>query len=82
MYLLGLGLVFLTLKLLALGPVASWGWLAVLWPFGLAVVWWTFADLSGYTRAKAMAAMDKRRQERIQKNRAKLGTDKRRHKPK
>ena len=50
MYFLGIGIVLLLMKYLEMGPVASWSWLIVLAPFGLAVVWWAWADASGYTK--------------------------------
>ena len=40
MYLLGLGMVLLGLKLLGLGPVAAWDWWVVLMPLALAAIWW------------------------------------------
>lgn len=74
MYLLGLGLVLLALKYLQIGAVAAWDWWMVLAPFGLAVLWWSWADASGYTKRKAMEKEDARRQERIDKNREAIGT--------
>ncbi len=74
MYLLGLGLVLLVMKYLEIGPVAAWAWWLVLTPFGLAVLWWTWADSSGYTKRKAMEREDARRQARIDKNREAIGT--------
>jgi small Trp-rich protein len=73
MYFLGLGVVLLVLKYLEIGPVATWEWWVVLIPFALAVVWWAWADSSGYTKRKAMEREDKRRQERIDKNREAIG---------
>jgi len=74
MYLLGLGLVFLIMKYLAVGPVAAWSWWVVLAPFGLAVLWWAWADNSGYTKKKAMERENSRRQDRIDRNRENMGT--------
>lgn len=74
MYFLGLGLVFLLMKYLAVNPVAAWDWWLVLLPFVLAVLWWTWADWSGYTKKKAMARDRARRQARLDKNRESLGT--------
>jgi small Trp-rich protein len=62
------------LKYLEVGVVATWSWLVVLSPFGLAVVWWAWADWSGYTKKKAMDKMDKRKQARIDKQREAIGT--------
>ena len=73
MYLLGLGLVLLIMKYLEIGPVATWSWWLVLAPFGLAVLWWAWADWSGYTKKKAMERDDARRQSRIDKTRKTLG---------
>ena len=69
MYFLGLGLLLLALKLLYVDPVAAWSWWAVLIPFALAVVWWAWADASGYTKRKEMEKMDAIREERIQRQR-------------
>ena len=73
MYLLGIGIVLILLKYLEIDPVAAWSWLWVLAPFGLAVAWWSWADATGYTKRKAMDLMDKRKQERLDKNREALG---------
>jgi len=64
MYLLGLGLILLVLKYIQWDPVALWSWWLVLAPFALAVVWWGWADASGYTKRKAMERHDQRRDER------------------
>ncbi len=73
MYFLGIGLVLLLMKYLAIGAVAAWSWLVVLSPFGLAVAWWAWADWSGYTKRKEMVKMEKRKQNRIDQNRVTLG---------
>jgi small Trp-rich protein len=71
MYLLILGLVLLVLKWCAWGPVASLPWWVVLVPFVLAVVWWRFADWSGYSSRAASAReqrdVQKRRSQRAQR---------------
>jgi len=74
MYFLGLGLVLLVLKYLEVGPFAGLSWIWVLLPFGLAVAWWAWADASGYTKRRAMEREDQRKQARIDKNRANIGT--------
>lgn len=73
MYLLGLGIVLLLLKFLEIGPVAAWPWWWTLVPFALAVLWWLWADATGYTRRRAMEKMDRRKQERIDRQRAAMG---------
>jgi len=76
MYFLGLGLIFLAMKTLEIGPVALWSWWLVLSPLVLAVLWWQWADASGYTKRKASEAERKKageRRERVQKNLEKLG---------
>ncbi len=78
MYLLGLGIILLLMKYLEVEPVAAWSWLIVLAPFGLAMIWWAWADASGYTRRKAMEREDQRRQARIDKQRDALGIKRRR----
>ncbi|MFZ4480533.1 MAG: TIGR04438 family Trp-rich protein [Rhodoferax sp.] len=74
MYLLGLGIILLVMKYLELGAVARWDWWLVLSPFALAVIWWAWADWSGYTKKKAMQKEDRRRKDRIDNNRQALGT--------
>ncbi len=74
MYLLGLGIVLLLMKYMEMGPVATWSWWIVLTPFALAVVWWAWADSSGYTKRKAMEREDARRKARVDKNKEAIGT--------
>jgi len=74
MYLLGLGLVLLLLKYLEIVPVATWDWWVVLAPFALAVLWWAWADWSGYTKRKAMERENVRVRARLDRNREALGT--------
>ena len=78
MYFLGLGVALLLLKYMEIGAVAQWDWWVVLAPFGLAVVWWAWADASGYTKRKAMEKMDKRKADRLAKNRDNMGIGTRR----
>lgn len=73
MYFLVLGLIFLAMKYMEIAPVAAWDWWVVLSPFGLAVVWWAWADASGYTKRKAMEAENARKQERIERSKDALG---------
>ena len=73
MYLVGLGLVFLTLKFMEIGPIAMWDWWIVLSPFGVAIAWWAWADTTGYTKRKAMEREDARRLDRIERNRDAMG---------
>lgn len=74
MYFVGLGLIFMAMKYLEIGPIANWEWWVVLSPFGLAVVWWAWADSTGYTKRKAMELEDAKRQERLDKSKEALGT--------
>ena len=73
MLFLGLGIILLALKYLEMGPVAAWSWWVVLAPFGLAVLWGTWADWSGYTKKKAMQREDERKKARLDKQREQLG---------
>ena len=73
MYFLGLGIVLLLLKWQEIGLVAEWSWWTVLAPFSLAVVWWTWADWSGYTKRKAMERDDQRKQDRINRHLEAIG---------
>ena len=74
MYLVGIGIVFLLCKYLEIGPMANWDWWFVLSPFALAVLWWAWADSSGYTKRKAMERENARKQARVDKNKLAIGT--------
>ncbi|MDO5288754.1 MAG: TIGR04438 family Trp-rich protein [Pseudomonadota bacterium] len=73
MYFLGLGILLVLMKWQAIGPVADWSWWTVLAPFALAVVWWAWADWSGYTKRKAMEREDERKLARINRQRQAIG---------
>ena len=73
MYFLGLGVVLLALKYLEIGPVAAWSWWVVLAPFALAMAWWAWADMSGYTKRKVVEREERRKQARIDKSRGAMG---------
>ena len=80
MWFLGLGLLFLLLKLQEIAPVAAWPWWGVLAPFGLAVLWWAWADSSGYTKQRAIDKENKRKAVRIERQRESIGMPSRRKK--
>ena len=73
MYFLLAGIAALLMKYLEVGPLAAWPWWVVLSPFGMAVAWWAWADSSGYTKRKEMDKMDKRKQDRIDRQREQMG---------
>jgi small Trp-rich protein len=74
MYFVVLGVLLVVLKLAEFGPVGQWGWWQVLIPFGLAVIWWAWADASGFTKRRAMDRMQDRKDERRRRNMDALGT--------
>ena len=73
MYALLLGLLLILLKYLEIGPVAGWSWWWVLAPLAAAVLWWAWADASGYTKRRAMERMEQRKQDRINRQKDALG---------
>ena len=73
MYLLLLGLVLLLLKYLQLDPVAGLSWWWLLSPFALAVLWWSWADRTGYTQRQEGRKMDERKARRLDEGRRRLG---------
>ncbi len=73
MYFLLIGIAALVMKYLEVGPVAALSWWIVLSPFALAVAWWSFADSSGYTKRVEMEQMEKRKQDRLDKQRDQMG---------
>ena len=74
MWFLGLGLLAVALKVLEVGVVATWSWWVILTPFALAVAGWAWADAAGYTKRKVIERENARRQERIDRQRSRLGT--------
>lgn len=68
-----LGLLGLGLKYFEVGMVAGWSWWIVLSPFALAVAWWAWADSSGYTKRKVVEREDRRKQARIDRQKANMG---------
>lgn len=78
MWFLGLGLMLLLLKVQEWTFVAHWPWWAVLAPFGLAAVWWSWADYSGYSKRRSMERENKRIQARIDRQRQGMGLPARR----
>ncbi|MDD2547289.1 MAG: TIGR04438 family Trp-rich protein [Burkholderiaceae bacterium] len=73
MYLLGLGMLLSLLKYLEIGPVAAWSWWWVLSPYALTLLWWAWADHSGYSKRKEMQKMARHKQERINKQKEAMG---------
>ncbi|MEJ8856467.1 TIGR04438 family Trp-rich protein [Variovorax robiniae] len=73
MWFLLLGVLGVALKYFEIGPVATLSWWIVLIPFALAVVWWAWADWSGYTKRQVIKKENERRAERIDRQRSRLG---------
>ncbi len=73
MYTLILGILLVALKYLEIGPVAQWSWWWVLSPFAVTLLWWAWADMTGYTKRKAMEKMEERKKERIDRQKETLG---------
>ncbi len=67
------GVLLLLAWYLELGPVGTWPWWVLPIPFGMAIVWWSFADNSGLTQRRAMQRMDDRKQERRDRSLEALG---------
>ena len=75
MYLVILGVLLLAAKVAEWGPMAqlSWWWVAA--PFAGAVLWWHFADVSGWTKRREMNRMDERKAQRRDRAMQALGLD-------
>ena len=78
MYAVIVGVLLLLAKLAEFGPFADWSWWVVLAPFGVAAVWWQFADSSGLTKRREIDKIERRKQERREKALEALGIDHRR----
>ena len=74
MYLVALGAVLLLLKTLEVGFVANLPWWGALLPLGLAMLWWAWADASGWTKRREMDKMELRKKQRRAQNMEALGT--------
>jgi small Trp-rich protein len=72
MYLFWLGVIALLLKWQEIGFVADMSWWTVLSPFAAALIWWAWADWSGYTKRKAMERDEARKQARIERQRSQI----------
>lgn len=75
MYMVILGVLLLIMKIGQFGPVANWSWFLVLAPFGIAVVWWAWADSSGLTKRREIQKMEDRKKARRAKSMTALGLD-------
>ena len=73
MLFLGIGIAAMLLKYFAIGLFATLSWWLTLIPFALAAAWWAYADASGYTKRREMDKMERRKQERIDKQRDAMG---------
>jgi small Trp-rich protein len=61
------GVLLLAAKLAEFGPFGKWSWWIVLAPFGIALLWWEFAEHSGWTRRRVMNQMEAKKVARRQK---------------
>lgn len=68
-----IGVLLLLLKWQEVAPVAGWSWWLVLSPFAAAVLWWAWADASGYTQKRAMRRMDEKKAQRRERTLEALG---------
>jgi small Trp-rich protein len=75
MWFIVLGVLLIVMKLADFGIVATWTWWVVLAPFALALVWWTYADSSGYTKRREMDKLEEKKRERRRKALDALGID-------
>lgn len=75
MYLVLLGLLFIGLKLAEIGPPTAWPWWGVLLPFAGAVVWWAWADATGYYKRREMRKLEEKKAARVERDMVTLGTN-------
>lgn len=77
MWFVAIGVVMLVMNLAGIGPIGAWtwkeDWWALLMPFALAILWWFWADSSGWTQRKAMEKVDAKRDARREKQLDALG---------
>lgn len=87
MYFVLLGLLLIACNLAGIGPMGNWEWdsldiFKMIWPFGLAVAWWVWADETGYNKRREIEKIENKKAERRVANLAALGMDKRGRKKK
>ena len=75
MYAVVIGVLLVALKLAEVEPVVGWSWFWVLLPLGVAVLWWEYADRSGYNKRKEIEKMEEKKRQRRVQNMAALGMD-------
>ena len=73
-----IGLIFIVLKILDIPPVALWDWWWILLPFGFAMLWWSWSDMTGATERRHMEAHEQKRQRRRRTTLKALGLQTRR----
>jgi small Trp-rich protein len=79
------GLLIIASNLAGIGPFAAWNWefTGDLWkfcvPFGLAMLWWLWADKTGLNKRREIAKMEERKQKRRRENLVSLGIKPRHH---
>ncbi|MBC7717819.1 MAG: TIGR04438 family Trp-rich protein [Pseudorhodobacter sp.] len=73
MYLVVLGVILLLLKTLDVAFVAKLPWWGALLPLGLAMLWWAWADATGWTKRREMDKMEQRKKSRRAQNLESLG---------
>ena len=73
MWFVVVGCLLLAMKMAEVGFAADWSWMWILLPFGLAIVWWSFADAMGLTRKREMDKLEERKQERRRRQMDALG---------
>lgn len=77
-----IGVALVVLRMLEIGPFGQLGWGWVLAPFGLALAWWHWSDVTGVTRRREERRMEERKVERRNKHIEALGLpDPRKRKP-
>ena len=67
------GTLLLIARMAEFGPFATWSWWIIAAPFAAAVLWWNFADNSGWTQRRVMEKMERKKAERREKAMDALG---------
>ncbi len=76
-----IGVILILLNLLNVGVFGTWNWelfgdlWKMVWPFGLAAIWWVWSDKSGLNKRREMDRMEKKKTDRRKENLANLGMD-------
>ena len=77
-----LGVILVLMNVAGIGWPGTWTWtiegglLKLIWPFGVAAIWWAISDSLGFTQKRESDKIDAKREERRLRSLESLGLQK------